>query len=71
MKTPAPANKYEQFGKPNFFPQVEVKTPMDEFENAIRKIGITTACEWFGHTKDSAFVEQTINHFERRARQEG
>jgi len=69
MTDPNPANKYTNFGKPNFFPQVEVKVPMDEFENVIRKIGITTACEWFGHTKDSAFVEQTINHFELRALQ--
>ena len=61
---------YDQFGKPNFFPQVEVKVPMDEFENAIRKIGIINACEWFGYPKESQTTRDTIEHFELIARLE-
>lgn len=41
-------------------PPVEVKCPFDEFDNAIRKIGIVEACEWFGHAADSEFTKVTI-----------
>ena len=34
--------------------------PIDRFENAIREIGISTACEWFGHAPDSEFTRETI-----------
>ena len=41
-------------------PYVEVKCPMDEFENAIRKIGVVEACSWFGHDANSVFTRETI-----------
>ena len=40
---------------------VEERCPMDEFENAIRKVGIVAACEWFGHKADSEFTAETID----------
>lgn len=48
------------------FPQVQVQVPMDEFENAIRKIGVVAACEWFGHAPGSQFTKDTIEHFRAR-----
>lgn len=39
---------------------VDVQTPCDEFENAIRKFGVVAACEWFGHAPDSEFTKGSI-----------
>ncbi len=39
---------------------VEVTCKCDEFENAIRKIGVVFACEWFGYDADSDFTKDTI-----------
>lgn len=38
---------------------VDEKTPADIFENAIRRIGVVAACEWFGHKHDSEFTRDT------------
>lgn len=54
---------YLEKGKPNCFKAVEVKVPNDEFENMIRKFGITNSCEYFGHSYDSEFTKETIAHF--------
>ena len=48
--------------------QVEENCPMDEFENAIRRIGVVAACEWFGHAPDSDFTAETIRALSERAR---
>ena len=45
---------------PNEIPPVEVTCGADEFENAIRKIGVINACEWFGYGAASAFTEETV-----------
>lgn len=49
-----------QFGGPGEIALAEEKCPMDCFENHIRKIGVVTACEWFGHAADSEFVKETV-----------
>ena len=48
------------YGGARDIPPVEVKCPMDAFENHIREIGVITVCEWFGYTADSAFTRETI-----------
>ncbi len=47
-------------GGPDDLPHVEVRCAGDEFENAIRKFGVVSACEWFGHSPDSEFTAETI-----------
>jgi hypothetical protein len=47
-------------GGPGDLPPVEVKCPNDEFENAIRKIGVVAACEWFDHAFNSSFTAESI-----------
>lgn len=47
-------------GDANKIPPVEVKCPMDKFENAIREIGVTAACEWFGFPAGSEFTGECI-----------
>ena len=42
-------------------PQVDVKTPCDEFENLIRKVGVGFACEWFGYDQDTDFSMDAVN----------
>lgn len=51
-------------GLPGYFKPVEVKVPNDVFENSVRAYGVVSACEWFGHSSDSLFVQDTIEHFE-------
>lgn len=48
---------------------VEVNCPNDEFENAIRKYGIISACEWFGHEITSKFTQSTIDVLAERSKQ--
>ena len=48
--------------------QVEENCPMDAFENAIRRIGVVAACEWFGHRPDSDFTAETIRVLAERTR---
>lgn len=52
------AEAIEKYGNQNQIPQVEVKCPMDEFENMVRKIGVKNACEWFG--TNEYFLVNTI-----------
>lgn len=47
-------------GKAGAIPPVQVNNTGDEFENAIRAIGVVAACEWFGHQSDSEFTADTI-----------
>ncbi len=47
---------------------VEEKVPNDVFENAIRRYGVVAACEWFGHSSDSRFTSESINHLSMRMR---
>lgn len=46
------------------------KTPMDAFENAIRKVGVVAACEWFGHAADSEFTKTTQRVLRERLEQQ-
>lgn len=39
-------------------PPCESKCLCDDFENAIRKIGVEFACEWFGCSEE--FAKETI-----------
>ena len=54
-------------GKPRAIAAVPEHVPMDEFENAIRKIGVVNACEWFGHAPDSEFTREIIKVLQERA----
>ena len=45
---------------------VEVKCPNDEFENAIRKYGVVSACEWFDHAFNSSFTAESIKVLRER-----
>lgn len=49
-----------KFGGAGEIPPVEVKDEFDEFENHIRKIGVVSACEWFGYEPSSDFTDETI-----------
>lgn len=53
-------------GGPGDLPPVVVTCPNDEFENAIRKIGVVNACEWFGHAPDSEFTADTVTTLRAR-----
>ena len=44
----------------NEIPPCEVMSKSDIFENAIRAIGVESACEWFGHDAGSDFTKDTI-----------
>lgn len=57
-----------KFGGPNEIPLVNEKCPMDIFENQIRRIGVVTACEWFGHESDSRFTKDTIRFLRLKSR---
>ena len=46
-------------------------TPNDVFENAIRKYGVVSACEWFGHQSDSEFTQETIAELNERLNKRG
>ena len=43
-------------------------TAMDAFENAIRRVGVVAACEWFGYAADSAFTRESALHLQERER---
>lgn len=58
----------ELYGSADVLSQVEVYCPMDEFENAIRKIGVVAACEWFGYLSDSDFTRDTIQHLRKKVK---
>lgn len=51
----------KEFGKPGAIPLVPENTTGDVWENAIRKIGVHSACEWFGYPADHRFTLDTIN----------
>lgn len=58
----------DKYGYANALPEVEVTCPMDEFENAIRKIGVVAACEWFGYQSNSNFTADTIKHLRKKVK---
>lgn len=48
-------------GLPGALPPVpEDGTEMTVFENAIRRIGVFNACEWFGFDKEDSFTQAAI-----------
>jgi hypothetical protein len=52
---------------PNALPPVpEDGTECTSFENAIRRIGISNACEWFGHPANGEFARDTLIHLQSR-----
>lgn len=55
------------FGGPGEIPPVTVRCQTDEFENCIRRFGVVSACEWFGHATDSSFTAETIEHLIQRS----
>ncbi len=57
------------FGAAGAIPLVEEKTSGDAFENAIRRIGVVAACEWFGHRPDSEFAAETIRVLQERSKE--
>lgn len=50
----------QDFGAPGAIPLVPERTTGDAWENAIRTIGVNSACEWFGHSIYSDFTMDTI-----------
>lgn len=50
-----------EFGGPGEILPVNGRAANDEFENAIRKLGVVAACEWFGYAADSEFTAKTID----------
>ena len=48
-------------------PLVEEHCANDVFENAIRTYGVVTACEWFGHSSDSEFTMDTVEHLRKQS----
>ena len=46
-------------------------TAADAFENAIRRIGVVAACEWFGHAPNSEFTKETERVLRERSDQHG
>lgn len=46
--------------KPNALELVEEFCEADRFENAIRRIGVGNACEWFGHQYAGEFAKETV-----------
>jgi hypothetical protein len=54
-------------GAAGAIPMVDEATPSDAFENAIRRIGVVAACEWFGHAPDSEFTRDTIRELQQRS----
>lgn len=54
-------------GGPGAIPSVREEVPIDAFENAIRAIGVVSACEWFGHAPDSEFTAETIRTLRERS----
>jgi hypothetical protein len=46
---------------------VDEYTPGDAFENAIRRVGVVAACEWFGHRSDSEFTASTMRILAERS----
>ena len=58
------------FGGPGEIPGVPEHCPNDVFENAIRKIGVVHACEWFGYKADDPFTKETIDELMARSKGE-
>lgn len=58
-------------GGPKEIPPVPEHAPIDAFENAIRAVGVVTACEWFGHFPDSEFTRDTITVLIERSEKSG
>jgi hypothetical protein len=59
------------YGGPREIPAAIERTGADEFENAIRKVGVVFACEWFGYPADSGFVTDTIKCLRDRSAAHG
>lgn len=55
------------YGAAGAIPLVDEATTGDVFENAIRRVGVVAACEWFGHAPDSEFTRETIRVLQQRA----
>lgn len=55
------------YGEAWAIPLVDEDTPCAVFENAIRRIGVVFACEWFGHAPDSDFTRETIRVLRKRS----
>lgn len=49
----------KKFGAARAIPPVDELTEGAVFENAVRRIGVTSACEWFGY-QDGDFVKETV-----------
>lgn len=49
-----------KYAKSGEIPAVEIKCPMDRFENIVREMGVAFACEWFGHDVYSDFTKEAI-----------
>lgn len=55
------------FGGPGEIPPVPVSVPGDAMENDIRRWGVISMCEWFGHHADSEFTAWTIATLRERS----
>lgn len=59
------------YGYANEIPAIKERCENDVFENAIRRIGVIAACEWFGHRPDSEFTIETIRVLKARSKVKG
>lgn len=55
--------KADPKGLPGAFKPIEEVCGMDAFENAIRAVGVVSACEWFGRRSSDTFTRETIELF--------
>lgn len=63
----AAAEPTKEWGLPGAIPLVPEKTTGDAFENAIRTIGVHSACEWFGYGATHEFTVETIEVLRERS----
>lgn len=47
--------------QPNTIPPVDVTCANDEWENAIRKFGVSNACEWYRQEYNGEWAEETMH----------
>ncbi|MBN9410864.1 MAG: hypothetical protein J0H69_17100 [Burkholderiales bacterium] len=65
----AAAEPTKEWGKAGAIPLVPENTEGAIFENAIRRMGVHAACEWFGYPAHHEFTVDTIAVLRERSEQ--
>ena len=63
----AAAEPTKDWSQPGAIAAVPERTAGDIWENAIRKIGVHSACEWFGYSATHEFTVETIQVLRERS----